>query len=1312
MYNNPIQIYCLSETKESRKGHTRAVRTLKRMCREGSENNNAAHNDNDDNDESFSDCGWVTYVHKPAKQKGRGASGGVGIIIRNDLGCIKRRKIADEPEGIIWASVDNNKWERGVLIASTYLNCIGSRHAERDGDKLILENIRKTIIKYGEEYDIMVGGDFNMSIAGRSSEPHRADLNELNNIETNCMEMIHWMHAAERDHTEFERTGATERADPRKLIRGSKVMDCMDFLNMVVLNGLHGKGNGLTFSRGETATLLDYAFTQEHLVPLSTFHTTDFSAGSDHTMIAIENLRALKADPTVNADGTIDTNENQDRGAAPPRLNLSKHDIDKCYKPLREALDEQLTRNHTYEALDECESIDANTLPSARRTLINRLNKDLLQALYKGSADTLPKHRERKTNQPNSESNGVTRAITKTIGKEATRILRRKRRTERELLAAREKGGNNINHVRRLERELEQWKKRLKKTSRMAMEKNRVKRLTDLCKIRAKNGRLFWRAVKMDGGWKEKTTKCFPSKVIDGVGRTLTDMHSILEQGRLHQKKLGNDNIDDERFDKHHAVSVRQQVDNIRKGTTIDDSNAPAPAMDELISEEEFDAAVKQLKNLKAPGLDGVWNEMIKHGGDRLRSILLRMFNACWSSGTVPEDWLTVNVRLLYKNKGSKNDFGNYRGLALQSNICKLFTRIMNNRLMEWLKDEQIISDTQAGFQKGRSCTEQLNAVNDCIITQWEKGQPLYALFYDCAKAYDTVDRASLLLKLWNYGIRGRMWRMIDTLYTNTKASISHNQHRSLIYEILQGVKQGCNLSPALYALFLNDLSRVLKTVDAGIWVKGAGEGDATRVNHLLYADDLILLAESQAQLQKLADIVTEYAHKWRFEMNLKKTKVVVFEEEPSHRQQTCRITTRGRVIDMAQGYKYLGVHFSAFRRNRWEQHKEDVLGRIRKCINVSHNFGTRKGKLPVKVAKLVFTALIRPTMDHGVEVWGPDDWPEAEVLQRKFYRQLVNGSSSFPILALEGDLGFAPMYKRWEMLKIRFMIRMMKMKGSIAAEIFRKESLDPLLQYEVLNSMDRERLIPREPPLASMKTSWKCAKIIQKWGREGNISLKRGLDLIKLVYSPNMSDEEASEARMMVRLLHTDSVKWSWIKRTENSGCSYIEWYTSLKEGWHGDVEDYLLDSSNWIGTMNIAKMRANVLSTLEVVRRAWGKDRLPREERVCPWCVPEKVEDPMHHLNECSAFSDVRKTFLTELSRIDLSDAPQMIKSIAGGEVSNLHKLILMSGRNKDGFWRIPDKKLRKKIMVLRKEYVRNLHYARKERIIMLEEALELMM
>jgi hypothetical protein len=133
----------------------------------------------------------------------------------------------------------------------------------------------------------------------------------------------------------------------------------------------------------------------------------------------------------------------------------------------------------------------------------------------------------------------------------------------------------------------------------------------------------------------------------------------------------------------------------------------------------------------KAAGPDGFYNEHLKESAQCLAELL---FNKCLESGNIPEEWRKSTIKTLYKGKGETNDPNSYRGIALESNIFKLLTRILTNRIVGKVNPK--IPEEQFGFRRGRGTLHSIqNLLNDIEETQRLQKGKFYAVFIDYTKA-------------------------------------------------------------------------------------------------------------------------------------------------------------------------------------------------------------------------------------------------------------------------------------------------------------------------------------------------------------------------------------------------------------------------------------------------------------------------------------------------------------------------------------------------------------------------------------------------
>ena len=152
------------------------------------------------------------------------------------------------------------------------------------------------------------------------------------------------------------------------------------------------------------------------------------------------------------------------------------------------------------------------------------------------------------------------------------------------------------------------------------------------------------------------------------------------------KKKTTNDSIDiKELYD--HFKTLNESPDTNR--VNFDPNNISIQGegiLNDDFTETEMNKLVKKLKNNKSNGIDNVINEFIKYSPSEYKLLILKLFNTVLKTGLMPKDWLTSFISPAFKNKGSKSDPNNYRGISLISCIGKLFTALINYRVTQFVE--------------------------------------------------------------------------------------------------------------------------------------------------------------------------------------------------------------------------------------------------------------------------------------------------------------------------------------------------------------------------------------------------------------------------------------------------------------------------------------------------------------------------------------------------------------------------------------------------------------------------------------------------
>ena len=383
------------------------------------------------------------------------------------------------------------------------------------------------------------------------------------------------------------------------------------------------------------------------------------------------------------------------------------------------------------------------------------------------------------------------------------------------------------------------------------------------------------------------------------------------------------------------------------------------------ITEEEVERALKEMKVGKAPGVDGVRAEMLKEGGVTVVEWLLRVFIVCFVLSVVPEDWVLAIIIPLFKGKGDVHDCSNYRGISLLSVVGKLYGRILINRIKG--KTENVISEVQGGFRRGMGCADQTFIVRQICEKYLGKGKDVYFAFLDLEKAYDRVDRDAMWNVLRMYGIGGKLLRAVQSMYADSRACVRVGNKMSEWFPVKVGLRQGCVMSPWLFNLYIDG---VVREVNARVLGRGLklldANGNEWEMNQLLFADDTVVVADSEKKLRQLVTEFGKVCERRKLRVNVGKSKVMrCTRNEDGGR---LNVTLNGEVLEEVNQFKYLGSIIDA---NGGVE--ADVRHRVNEgCKVLGAMKGVMKNRgLGMNIKKVLYEKVIVPTVMYGSELWG-----------------------------------------------------------------------------------------------------------------------------------------------------------------------------------------------------------------------------------------------------------------------------------------------------------------------------------------------------
>lgn len=646
------------------------------------------------------------------------------------------------------------------------------------------------------------------------------------------------------------------------------------------------------------------------------------------------------------------------------------------------------------------------------------------------------------------------------------------------------------------------------------------------------------------------------------------------------------------------------------------EKNPTFTPLDQLITEPEISSAIHTLKNNKSPGLDQITNEMLKCGKNILCKPLHKLFNSVLSSGIYPAAWAKGYITPLHK-KGNIRDPNNYRGITISSSVGKLFNTIMNTRLTSFLDDNNFLCEEQIGFRKKCRTADHMFILK-CIIDQYKKHKKeLYICFVDFSKAFDRVWHEGLFYKLISAGISTKFYNILKDMYSKILLHVKINNNLSPVFHSLMGVRQGDNLSPTLFNIFINDIPTILDNCDPTFYKD-------LQIKCLMYADDLVILSETPTGIQKAINHLSNYCKTWKLEINTAKTKILCC-NPLSSTQKTIKYDNH--IIEYVPQYTYLGITFCSngkFNTAIEELHKKG-LKVFFKLIKMLKPLPT------IKTSLHLFDHLIKPILLYGCEIWGPTNfklpksqtedptcnynyWKNVqykfpiehkfinnsdnayEKLHLKFCRDILGVNSKTTNAGVYGELGRFPLY-----------IDIIKQCQSYLDHL--KSNTQNTILRKVFDLFNNEAQNNRATNISNFSQN------------------------IENICRTNSDDphNEYTPKTLKKTLQTRYKLLWKDLVSTQESrtgkGNNKLRTYNKFKQ-WHG-LETYLQLQSIKENQKAIARFRLSAHKLkIETDRYNSSNKYIPPEKRICTNCELSITEDEIHFLMNCPNYTSMRKS------------------------------------------------------------------------------------
>lgn len=502
------------------------------------------------------------------------------------------------------------------------------------------------------------------------------------------------------------------------------------------------------------------------------------------------------------------------------------------------------------------------------------------------------------------------------------------------------------------------------------------------------------------------------------------------------------------------------------------------------------------------------------------------------------------------------------------------------------MEENKLLSEIQTGFRKHYSTIDNIFTLNALLEICKSRKLKLYCCFVDYTKAFDNVWRIGLWQKLLKYGIEGKILNVIKNMYADVKSCILVNGETSCYFSCEKGVRQGENLSPLLFSIYLNDVETYLFNDGCdGINIEIPDETVRLLVKLLaiFYADDAALISDDVNNFQHLLNSFASYCKIWKLHINIKKTKIVIFGGNTRSNNQL--FTIENENIEVVKEFKYLGVLFT--QNGRFVKHYKHIsevavkaMYLLRKRIVNLH--------LPVDCQLKLFDQTIVPILLYGSEICGYENYCTVEKIHLDFLRSILKMKKSTPHTMIYGEFGRFP-------IEISAKVRMIRYWSNLISGKMDKISYK---MYKMLLYLHRNNL---------HSSRWiSCIESILQ-----NVGLN-------YIWIDN----------------YVNNVDWLCKQVKERLECQFIQnWQTNVFDS--SKCINYRIFKTDFMLEKYITKLQPSLY--IPIARYRTTNNRLPiekgrwenidRNRRFCQLCNKNLIGDEYHYLFECENFKEIRR-------------------------------------------------------------------------------------
>ena len=401
----------------------------------------------------------------------------------------------------------------------------------------------------------------------------------------------------------------------------------------------------------------------------------------------------------------------------------------------------------------------------------------------------------------------------------------------------------------------------------------------------------------------------------------------------------------------------------------------------DFLTISDMKKSLSSLSVNKAIGADDIPAEVFRSATPRLVTFLTILVNGFFRHSFIPDVVMKVILVPLLKNKLKDASLSeSYRPIA----IATAFSKVIENVILQKCEQHLTCHDNQFGFKKKHSTDLCIYTLKEAINYYTRLGSPVFICFLDIEKAFDKINHRKLFQKLIKRKVPMYLVRLLIYWYVSQTFVVKWGNGFSSPFTISNGIRQGGIISPFLFNVYMDSLSDELLNLGVGCYIRGVC------INHICFADDMVVLAPSAKALQQILNACTTYAAKYDIKYSVGdkgKSKCMVCWPQKYSLKFLPVLYLAEIPLEFVNEYEYLGYTVSCDQKDDLEIGK-----RTRKMYSsgnmIINKFRNSNNSVKVTMFKTYFSCIYASVLWNNYKV---GSYMKMKIAHNDIFRYLLN---------------------------------------------------------------------------------------------------------------------------------------------------------------------------------------------------------------------------------------------------------------------------------------------------------------------------------